>query len=104
MSCSWRPDLVSDVRDETSLECRGVKKRVKRLGVMGGGRFGLREHTVADDGGGGDEKSSGVGSCRSRLRGAHGEDMFLFSSTHIQATPTKDQMETREQLKMQIKI
>jgi hypothetical protein len=30
--------------------------------------------------------------------------MFLFSSTHIQATPTKDQMETREQLKMQIKI
>ena len=50
------------MRDETSLEFRGVKKRVKRLGVMGGGRFGLREQTVADEGGGGDEHSSGVGS------------------------------------------
>ena len=62
MSCNWRPDLERCVRDETSLEFRGVKKRVKRLGVMGGGRFGLREQTVADEGGGGDEYSSGVGS------------------------------------------
>jgi hypothetical protein len=62
MSCNWRPDLERCVRDETSLEFRGVKKRVKRLGVMGGGRFGLREQTVADEGGGGDEHSSGVGS------------------------------------------
>lgn len=104
MSCSWRPDLVRVVRDETSLEFRGVKKRVKRLGVIGGGRLGLREQTVAEDGGGGDEKSSGVGSWSSRLRGAHGEDMFLFSSTHTQATPINDQAKTREQLKMPIGI
>ena len=78
MSCNWRPERESEVRDETSLEFRGVKKRVKRLGVMGGGRLGFREHAVAADAGGGDEQSSGVGSWRSRPRGAQGEDMFLY--------------------------
>ena len=63
MSCNWRPDLERCVRDETSLEFRGVKKRVKRLGVMGGGRFGLREQTVADEGGGGDEPRKGQDGC-----------------------------------------
>lgn len=65
------------MREETSLECRGVKKRVKRLGVMGGGRLGFREQAAADEAGGGDEKSSGVGSWRSMLRGAQGDDMVL---------------------------
>lgn len=104
ISCSWRPDLVSEVRDETSLEFRGVKKRVKRLGVMGGGRFGFREQAVAEDAGGGDEQSSGVGSWRSRLRGAHGEDIFLFSSIYVQAAPINCQMNTREQWKNGIEI
>jgi hypothetical protein len=78
MSCSWRPELESAVRDETSFELRGVKKRVKRFGVMGGGRLGLRLPSDAVKAGGGDDaKSSGVGSWR-RLRGAHGDDiMFL---------------------------
>ena len=75
MSCSWRPERDREAREATSFECRGVKKRVKRLGVMGGGRLGLREHAVADEAGGGDEKSSGVGSWRSMLRGAHGDDI-----------------------------
>jgi hypothetical protein len=87
--------LDSDVRDETSLEWRGVKKRVKRFGVMGGGRFGFREHAAAADAGGGDEKSSGVGSWSSMLRGAHGEDMslsfFLSNSTYTQ----KDQLDSK---------
>lgn len=77
MSCNWRPERESEVREETSFEFRGVKKRVKRLGVMGGGRLGFREQTVADDAGGGDEKSSGVGSWMSMLREAHGDDMVL---------------------------
>jgi hypothetical protein len=74
MSWSWRPELESAVREDTSLECRGVKKRVKRLGVMGGGRLGLRLAIVAADMGGGDENSSGVGSW-SLLRVAHGDDI-----------------------------
>jgi hypothetical protein len=78
ISCNWRPELDGKVREETSFEFRGVKKRVKRLGVIGGGLLGFREHAVAaETGGGGDEKSSGVGSWRSILRGAQGEDMFL---------------------------
>jgi hypothetical protein len=77
ISCNWRPELDGKVREETSLEFRGVKKRVKRLGVIGGGRLGFREHAVAAETGGGDEKSSGVGSWRSILREAHGEDILL---------------------------
>jgi len=78
MSCNWRPELVREVRDDISLECRGVKNRVKRLGVIGGGRFGLREHAVAAEAGGGDEQSSGVGSWMRMLRGAQGDDMALY--------------------------
>jgi hypothetical protein len=59
ISCSCRPELESDARDDPWLEFRGVKKRVKRLGVIGGGLFCLR---VAEDAGGEEEKSSGVGS------------------------------------------
>jgi hypothetical protein len=62
MSCSWRPELETAVRDEPFLELRGVKKRVKRFGVMGGGRLGFRLASVAGDAGGDDEKSSGAGS------------------------------------------
>jgi hypothetical protein len=61
MSCSWRAELESVVRDETFLEFRGVKKRVNRFGVIGGGRFCFRVPAVAADAGG-DEQSSGVGS------------------------------------------
>lgn len=76
MSCNWRPERERCVRDETFLESRGVKKRVKRFGVMGGGRFCFREHAVAL-GAGGDESMSGVGSWNNMLRGAQGEDMLL---------------------------
>lgn len=62
MSCNWRPELESAVLEDAFLELRGVKKRVKRFGVMGGGRLGFRLPNVAVDMGGGDEKSSGVGS------------------------------------------
>lgn len=83
MSCNWRPALDSAVRD-AFLEFRGVKKRVKRLGVMGGGRFCLREPVVAVKAGGDDGQSSGVGSWNA-VRGAHGEDMLLH--VYIQKTP-----------------
>jgi hypothetical protein len=52
-----------------------VKKRVKRLGVMGGGRLGFRLPNVAVAVGGDEQRKSGVGSCN-LLRGAHGEDIF----------------------------
>ena len=71
MSCNCRPELEREARDEPWLELRGVKKRVKRLGVIGGGRFCLR---VAAGTGGEEEKSSGVGSWNA-TRGAHGEDI-----------------------------
>jgi hypothetical protein len=78
MSCSWRPELESAVLDETCLEFRGVKKRVKRFGVMGGGRLGFRLPSDAVKAGGGDDaKSSGVGSWR-RVRGAHGDDIIFL--------------------------
>ena len=78
MSCNWRPELESEVREDTFREFCGVKKRVKRLGVMGGGRLGLREPVVAV--GGDDEKTSGVGSRRT-LRGAQGDDMIARTAS-----------------------
>lgn len=72
ISCSCRPELESEARDDPWLEFRGVKKRVKRFGVIGGGLFGLR--VAAVDAGGDEEKSSGVGSWNA-TRGAQGEDM-----------------------------
>ena len=71
MSCNCRPELDSEAREDPWLELRGVKKRVKRFGVIGGGLFCLR---AAAGAGGEDEKSSGVGSWNA-TRGAHGEDM-----------------------------
>jgi hypothetical protein len=61
MSCSWRPELPM-VRglDEPAFEFLGVKKRVKRLGVMGGGFFSLRLPVEA--GGGDDGSRSDIGS------------------------------------------
>lgn len=77
MSCSWRLDREGAVRAELFFEFRGVKKRVKRLGVIGGGLLGLRLSMAVMAGmGGDDDSSSGVGSW-SPLRGAHGEDMLL---------------------------
>lgn len=63
MSCSWRPEVPNEIEDDPCVELRGVKKRVKRLGVMGGAILGFRV-PVAEKVGGGDEKgSSGSGSC-----------------------------------------
>jgi hypothetical protein len=74
MSCSWRLERVGAVREEPVLEFRGVKKRVKRFGVMGGGRFTLRLKLPVAAEGGDEENRSGVGPWRI-WRGAHGEDM-----------------------------
>lgn len=75
MSCNCLSERERQARDEAWLELRGVKKRVKRLGVMGGGRLCLRVAVGAGAGAGGDdEKSSGVGSWKA-TRGAHGDDM-----------------------------
>lgn len=71
ISCSCRPELEREARDDPWLEFRGVKKRVKRFGVIGGGLFCLR---VAAGAGGEEENSSGVGSWNA-TRGAQGEDM-----------------------------
>lgn len=88
MSCNWRPELERATLEEPLLELRGVKKRLKRFGVMGGGLLGFRAPNVAVDAGGGDdEKSSGVGSC-SQLRGAQGEDMFQ-TTIYIQETASR---------------
>ena len=62
MSCNWRPERESVPRDDTFLELRGVKKRVNRLGVIGGGLFGFRVPPAAVCAGGDDENNSGVGS------------------------------------------
>jgi hypothetical protein len=75
MSCNLRLDLVAATLEDCSFVLRGVKKRVKRFGVMGGGRFCFLL-PVAVGIGGDDEKMSGVGSC-SLLRVAHGEDITL---------------------------
>jgi hypothetical protein len=76
MSWSWRPELESAVLEEPFLELRGVKKRVKRFGVMGGGRLGFRLPSVDVAAGGDEQRKSGVGSCIILLRGAHGEDIL----------------------------
>ena len=41
MSCSWRAELPWDIDDDPCVDARGVKNRVKRLGVMGGARLGF---------------------------------------------------------------
>jgi len=81
MSCSWRPERERVERDEAFLEWRGVKNRVKRFGVMGGGRLCLVVVVVVAvveaAAGGDDEKRSGEGSSwRSWLRAAQGDDMM----------------------------
>jgi hypothetical protein len=75
MSWSCRPELEREARDDPWLELRGVKKRVKRLGVIGGGLLCLREAVGA---GGDEEKMSGVGSWNA-ARGAHGEENMAGS-------------------------
>jgi hypothetical protein len=60
MSCNLRLDREGAAREDASLVLRGVKKRLKRFGVMGGGRLCFRLPVVAV--GGDDEKMSGVGS------------------------------------------
>lgn len=81
ISCNWRPDLDSAL--DPRVEVRGVKKRVRRLGVMGGGFLGFRLPEVVGGIGGGELASSGSGSLRSVLRGAHGEDDIVDLATHV---------------------
>lgn len=50
MSCSWRPERVA--LEDPCVEVRGVKKREKRLGVMGAGFLILRLPMAAGGGGG----------------------------------------------------
>lgn len=75
MSCNWRPELERElVLDEPCVELRGVKKRVKRFGVMGGGLFGFRLPVIEADAGGDDENISDSGSGSPPW--AQGEDML----------------------------
>jgi hypothetical protein len=60
ISCNLRLDRDGTVREDASFVLRGVKKRLNRFGVMGGGRFCFRLPVVAV--GGDEEKNSGVGS------------------------------------------
>ena len=79
MSWSCRPEREREARDDPWLELRGVKKRVKRLGVIGGGLLCLRDAVGA---GGEEEKMSGVGSWNA-TRGAHGEEENMAGSGPI---------------------
>jgi hypothetical protein len=54
ISCSWRCDLPSDLAPEEGFVFRGVKNRVNRFGVIGGGFLGFRL-PIVDGIGGGDE-------------------------------------------------
>jgi hypothetical protein len=72
MSCSCRPELES--LDDPCVDVRGVKKRVNRFGVMGGG-FLMRPLVVAG-GAGGDELGNSDRGSISPLRAAQGEDIF----------------------------
>ena len=76
MSCNCRPELESVL--DPCVECRGVKKRVKRFGVMGGG-FLMRLLVVAE-GTGGDELGQSERGSMSPLRAAHGEDMIIANT------------------------
>ena len=75
ISCNWRADLLREtVREESFLEFLGVKNRVKRLGVMGGGFFSLRLPVVKAAGGGDDESISDTAFSGS-LRKTDGDDI-----------------------------
>lgn len=71
MSCNCRPELESV--DDPCVEGRGVKKRVNRFGVMGGG-FRIRLLVDAEGIGGDELKQSDRGSIGA-LRAAQGEDI-----------------------------
>jgi hypothetical protein len=74
-SCSWRPELpIALARDEPDFVFRGVKKRVNRLGVIGGGFFSLRLPVVDMGCGGGDEDTSD-GDSWSSAKSSGGEDI-----------------------------
>jgi hypothetical protein len=74
MSCNCRPELESEL--DPCVEFRGVKNRVNRFGVMGGG-FLMRLLVVAKGAGGDELKQADRGSTGA-LRAAHGEDMLLL--------------------------
>ena len=79
ISCSCRPELERAL--EPCVEVRGVKKRVNRFGVMGGG-FLMRLLVVAE-GTGGDELGQSERGSISALRVAHGEDMSIANARTI---------------------
>jgi hypothetical protein len=81
MSCNCRPELESEL--DPCVEFRGVKNRVKRFGVMGGG-FRMRLLVVAKGAGGDELKQSDRGSAGA-LRAAHGEDMLHWKTYYTQA-------------------
>jgi hypothetical protein len=75
ISCSWRPE--AETLEDPWTDVRGVKKRVKRLGVIGGGFLGFLLPIV---GGavGGDELGHSEGGSRSPKRAVHGDDIVLI--------------------------
>jgi hypothetical protein len=80
MSCSCRPELDSVL--DPCVEGRGVKKRVNRFGVMGGG-FLMRLLVVVAEGTGGDELGQSDRGSMSALRVAHGEDISIANTSTI---------------------
>lgn len=76
-SCSWRPELPIDLTTrDPFFEFLGVKNRVKRLGVIGGGFFGFRPAIVEVGCGGDDEGISDTGPLRPS-NASEGENMVL---------------------------
>jgi hypothetical protein len=75
MSCNWRPEAPRVTEDDPCVELRGVKKRVNRLGVMGGAFLGFRV-PIDENVGGGDEHGSSGNGFRRAFRPMKGDDML----------------------------
>jgi hypothetical protein len=75
MSCNWRPEAPRVTEDDPCVEFRGVKKRVNRLGVMGGAFLGFRVPIDENVGGGDEQGISGNGS-RLAFRPINGDGML----------------------------
>jgi hypothetical protein len=88
MSCNWRPEAPRVAEDDPWVELRGVKKRVNRLGVIGGAFLGFRVPMDENVGGGDEGGSSGNGS-RRPLRPMNGDDILCYRCRSVSNAQSK---------------
>jgi hypothetical protein len=83
ISCNWRCDLPKHRAPEAGcFEFRGVKNRVNRFGVIGGGFLGFRLPIVDGNGGGDEGGNSDIESSSRSSKEYAGDDIVsVFSSS-----------------------